>query len=131
MTQTIRELQAAIHSNAIDKGFHEEGNSPERLPTVLCLIHSEVSEALEAYRDGDAPGERYYTMRGSDPPMRTSEANVGRVLNKPEGVPSELADIVIRVLDVAGLYGIDLQAVIEEKMAFNASRDKMHGGKAC
>jgi NTP pyrophosphatase (non-canonical NTP hydrolase) len=48
---------------------------------------------------------------------------------KPEGVPSELADVVIRALDAADAWGIDLGAVIEEKLAYNATRGHRHGGK--
>jgi len=49
---------------------------------------------------------------------------------KPEGVPSELADIVIRALDAAGAWGIDLEAIIDEKLAYNITRGHRHGGKA-
>lgn len=46
---------------------------------------------------------------------------------KPEGVPAELADIVIRVFDMAKAYGIDLADAIEEKMAYNMTRPHKHG----
>ena len=48
---------------------------------------------------------------------------------KPEGVPSELADIVIRALAAADAWGIDLQSAIEEKLAYNQTRGYRHGGK--
>jgi NTP pyrophosphatase (non-canonical NTP hydrolase) len=48
---------------------------------------------------------------------------------KPEGIPSELADIVIRVMDCAVEYGIDLEDEITLKMAYNATRPHKHGGK--
>ena len=48
---------------------------------------------------------------------------------KPEGFPTELADVVIRVGDLAGRLGIDLAAVIGEKMAYNITRPYRHGGK--
>lgn len=49
---------------------------------------------------------------------------------KPEGAAVELADAVIRIADLCGHLGIDLDAVIEEKMAYNADRPYKHG-KRC
>ena len=48
---------------------------------------------------------------------------------KMEGVPSELADVVIRIMDLAEYYGIDLEKVIAEKHTFNKTRPFKHGGK--
>lgn len=81
------------------------------IPEKLCLIHSEVSEALEDYRVGKLDT----TARESD--------------GKPEGFATELADIVIRVMDLAGALGIDLEAEIKRKMDFNDTRSYRHGGK--
>ena len=48
---------------------------------------------------------------------------------KPEGVPSELADVVIRIMDMCEHYEIDLGAVIMEKHDFNKKRPYKHGKK--
>jgi hypothetical protein len=48
---------------------------------------------------------------------------------KPEGVPYEVADVVIRAFDFAARADFDLAAAIDEKLSFNATRGKMHGGK--
>lgn len=48
---------------------------------------------------------------------------------KPEGIPSELADIIIRVLDICGANRIDIAAAIADKMAYNETREYRHGGK--
>lgn len=48
---------------------------------------------------------------------------------KPEGIPTELADIIIRVLDLCGAEGIDIEGAISDKMAFNAQRPWRYGGK--
>jgi NTP pyrophosphatase (non-canonical NTP hydrolase) len=76
------------------------------------LIHSEVTEAFEEYRSGKPILQTYYDEKG-----------------KPLGVASELADIVVRVADVCGEYGINLEAILLEKMAYNETRPYMHGGK--
>ena len=87
---------------------------PRTFGDLIALITSEASEALEAHREGHAPTETWYG--GTDG-------------TKPEGVPSELADIIIRTLDMAQIYGIDLAAALQEKMAYNESREYRHGGK--
>lgn len=81
------------------------------IPEKLCLIHSEVSEALEDYR----VGKLVTTQREGD--------------GKPEGFPSELADIVIRVMDLAGAMGINLEQEMRLKMRYNETRAHRHGGK--
>lgn len=49
---------------------------------------------------------------------------------KPEGFPTELADVVIRCMDLADAMGIDLWAEMERKHAYNRTRTRRHGGKA-
>ena len=107
---TINEVVHQAYQTAKEKGWHDE---PKSFGDDMALIHSEVSEALEAFRDNGQPTLMWYV--GDD--------------SKPEGVPSELADIVIRVADVCGKYGIDLESAIETKMAFNKTRPFRHGGK--
>ena len=101
----INELVKESYDRAQRKGHYD----PE--PTIegrLCLIHSEVSEALEAYRDDE---------------MTTTLTESG----KPEGLPSELADIIIRVCDFAGHLGIDLEREIRLKSDYNETRPQKHG----
>ena len=116
---SLNTLRDAIHDNAVAKGWHPEGPQLDRFPTLLCLVHAEVSEALEDYREGH-PIQTYW---------RTPKT-LG-VEGKPEGIPSELADIIIRVLDICGLYGIDIESAVRAKMAYNRTRPHRHGGKVC
>ncbi|OAS21440.1 hypothetical protein A8708_30210 [Paenibacillus oryzisoli] len=104
----ISELVKSAHDNAIEKGWHLE---PRSFGDVIALMHSELSEALEDYRHGFGVNETYFEG------------------DKPCGIPTELADTVIRIFDACGYYGIDLQAAIEQKMAYNATRPERHGGK--
>jgi NTP pyrophosphatase (non-canonical NTP hydrolase) len=112
---TIQELQHVVHTNSRDHGFWPELDAgidatirhrmvEEQIPLKLALIHSEISEALEEYRDGNI--ETYH--RETD--------------GKPEGFGIELADAIIRILDLAEALDIDLQGAIEQKHAFNVTR---------
>ena len=131
MTQdTIREslqvLQKDIHQTAIDHGWYEGSSSdpladPNRIPALLMLIVSEASEALEAFREAKKDTdirEIQYESSGS-----------GTGSQKPVGFPSEIADIVIRCLDLSEHYGIDLASIILEKHQYNITRSYKHGGK--
>ncbi len=73
-------------------------DKPVHTSTLIALGHSEFSEALEADRVGDF-----------------------------SGVSSELADVVIRVADMCGYLGVDLEKEIKEKMSINYQRTRKHG----
>ena len=70
----------------------------EDIPKKLALVHSEVSEALEADRTSDW-----------------------------QNFEEELADILIRVLDLTGNFDIDIETAIQQKMLKNESRPHKHG----
>lgn len=94
----INQLCIQAYETAKTKGWHDE---ERETGTILALIHSEVSEALEADRKCDK-----------------------------ENFEEELADVVIRIFDLCGSRGIDLEQAIEKKMEFNKMRGYKHGGKA-
>lgn len=114
------ELSHAARDISVSHGFAYRGdalrnaNDPEGLADYysnrLFLIAREVTEAHEELRKGHAMTHTYYRKDG-----------------KPEGVPFELADVVIRCMDLAEEIGVDLEALIIEKMTFNATRPFKHG----
>ena len=143
--ETLRALQTDIGRANAEKGFHEEGdalraavddslNDQGKYARYLqmyynekfTLLHSEVTEAHDELRGGRGMNETYYpTLVGEfgkgAPPWRGPY--------KPEGVPSELADVVIRSFDLADEAGIDLGGMIAEKLRYNATRPFKHGKK--
>ena len=105
---TLNELAQQINDNARAKGFWD---ADRNMGEMLMLAVSELAEALEEHRAGK-PAE--YVCTGAC---------------KPEGVAVELADAVIRIADLCGHLGIDLEEVIEIKMAYNEGRPYKHGKK--
>lgn len=122
---------------------------------VLMLIVTEVAEAMEEYRTrgmkgsysysipADFPYECSYssgpeiivkTPHGTVTKMNTKQfenlLRIHRVPLKPEGVPSELADVIIRTLDACAAWGIDIETIIQEKIKYNKTRSHKHG-KVC
>ncbi len=93
----IRYMVAMAHRTALNKGFWD---SDRGVPEVLCNIHEEVSEALQAFKS-----------------------------NNPTNLSEEMADIVIRVADACGKWNIDLEREIKIKMETNKMRSRLHGKK--
>ena len=177
----LKQLQREAHAVAREKGWWDQERS---FGDLIALVHSELSDALEAYRAPAWQGDLGWRWV----PILDCEGQITG--NKPVGVASELADVVVRVADTAEFYrwqldalelpeewnetpdtfgewitaghrwlshasmqivgdtplhlaqlvrhvqrmaehyGIDLDAAIEAKMAYNRTREYRHGGKA-
>lgn len=153
----LSEIAKASHANARAKGFHDLSDrlkahteemrvgctpcqleaDPELADYIdamyagnrIALIIGELIEAHEELRSGKKMGEAYTD------PAKSVDRRVGsnghtdkwETTPKPEGIPSELADVVIRVLDTAVEFGIDLEEVIADKARYNRAREAMHG----
>ncbi len=134
----ISEIVSRAHENAVKKGFWDP--APE-FGTAIALIHSELSEALEEARAGrpniyfdvcaNIAGPEYCGKCGRDGKLFVPKGDHGASFcgRKPEGVAVELADAVIRIADLCGHMGIDLEAAIDLKMAYNETRPFTHGKK--
>ena len=130
----INELAKEVHENAVAHGWWEK---PPTLPEALCLIHAELAEALEEYREGNPLIYGTCALAAEDCKFSGVCDRVGRPGEgegidgpcKPEGIAVELADVILRTLDLMAALGVDVDAVVMAKHKYNLGREYRHGGK--
>jgi NTP pyrophosphatase (non-canonical NTP hydrolase) len=115
MGKSLQDLTDEIREINISKGWRpaEGGPGDNTFGDYLALLHSEVSEALEAYRDHRLADATTTTVHATPPHGRP----------KPQGVGSELADVLIRLLDMCDVFGIaafDMDCEIADVAALDA-----------
>ena len=139
---TIATMVAQSYANAAAHGFWDEPETVETIPSKLALIMSEMAEALESYRNPKSD-------QMMPVPLAVVEAivNVGdngmsalaaiaemeqlylRWREKPRGFDIEIADALIRIFDLCGAKGIDIEDALRRKALYNTGRERMHGRK--
>lgn len=132
----LNELTEIIHANAKAHGWWDEERS---FGEIIALCHSELSEALEEYRDGrpdiwftcneDADNQPCNPSDGDECENFCERQSCQYRDQKPEGIAIELADCIIRILDYCGHAGIDIEQAILLKHKYNKTRPYKHGGK--
>lgn len=128
MNKTLNQLRDEAYQNSVEHGFHDSDRQVSEtkvglhalIAQRLALIHSEISEALEADRK-----ERGANLEAFDSSADSfSEKFKAHIKDSFE---DELADAVIRILDLCGWMDIDIQRHVELKMQYNSCRERMHG----
>lgn len=105
-TLHFNELASEVHETAVEKGWWETQRSDAE---SIALMHSELSEALEALRKPE--------------PLRSDKIPDHLELEE------ELADVIIRIMDYARHNNLAVAHAIEAKVKYNESRTYKHGGK--
>lgn len=98
-------LAQDVHQIAVEHGWWETDRNDGEM---IALMHSELSEALEALRHGDPPDDHIPEFTGTE---------------------AEFADVIIRIMDMAAARGLLVPEAIAAKIEYNRTRPYKHGGK--
>lgn len=151
----LNDIAGEIHLTAVEKGWWDEERS---VAEMLANVHAEVSEAWEDWRIGreemtfsiradeyprdfdEEVGSAFRTFINwasaaqngdevGELPSGTMATLVNAGVAEPIGMEVEIADIIIRCLDILAARGCDVDKVVRTKMNYNKTRARRHGGK--
>lgn len=111
----LNELSEEIHQNNKEKGFWD---NERNVGEMLMLVTSELGEAMEAHRKG-----RFANLEAYEEFSENFEDAI------KDTFEDEIADSVIRLLDMCGGLGIDIDTHVRLKLEYNKTRERLHGKK--
>ncbi len=107
---SLNYLAKRIHDNAKSKGFHPDTETIREFMANQCNnIHGEVTELWDAWR----AGKEFEPCDKKETGLNCTQ--------------EELADIIIRALDLSARLGIDIESAVEAKHSYNVTRPYKHG----
>lgn len=120
----LNKISNAIHKGNVKQGFYDE---PKSIPELLCLIHSELSEALESDRK-----DRKCSLSTNSLLTLIKTNDTGYYKNQfklevKDTFEDEIADALIRLFDLCGYLNIDIDKHITAKLKYNSLREYKHG----
>jgi NTP pyrophosphatase (non-canonical NTP hydrolase) len=121
----LNELSKKIHAGNVKRGLYDH---PATFPDRCMLIVSEIAEAVEAHRENrmaEDGAARHIVLKMAEMEMNVF-SEYFRSLVK-DTVQDEIADAIIRLLDLSGYMEIDIDAHVAAKLAYNATRGIRHG----
>jgi hypothetical protein len=125
----LSDLALRIHETSAEHGFWPDGD--RNMGEAIALAHSELSEALEEHRSGHPA----VWMKHTNDCAKAVVAGRGQEVAatactctpKPEGIAIELIDCMVRCLDLLHSLGVNVDNLMELKVAYNESRPHKHG----
>ena len=111
----LNELAEEIYQNNKEKGFWD---NERNVGEMLMLVTSELGEAMEAHRKG-----RFANLEAYEEFSENFEDAI------KDTFEDEIADSVIRLLDMCGGLGIDIDTHVRLKLEYNKTRERLHGKK--
>lgn len=108
----ITTLAQRCHEDAKSLGWYDEGKTKSDIESLMLTV-TELAEAVEELRKPYETEPVYYKPDSA----------------KPEGYGVELADAIIRLLDLCAYKELDIGRIIDEKLAYNLTRGHRHGNK--
>lgn len=118
----LNDIAKNAHENAVEKGFYDKEIG---MGTALMLVVSELSEALEADRNGRHCKPVIVGFINNIKDEDLFLENFSNIIK--DTLEDEIADAMIRLLDICAHHKIDIDAHVKMKMRYNKSREYMHG----
>lgn len=123
-TENLNLLSKQLNEFVRNAGFDNND-----VPLRVALIHSEISEAFESYRKDKMFKLDKSEKNALEGRVRDDEFRIEFEKNCKDTFEDEIADSIIRLLDLCGKFDIDIEFHIQQKMRYNGTRGFKYGGK--